>query len=247
MDADDISLPDRLEKQVEFMENNPEIGISGTWFNTFDHSGIKGTCRYSLDHNEICFKHLYQIHISHGTSIFRKSVLENHRLAFDKDFSHAEDYEFFVRLAKYTKLANIPYAGYLVRHHEDEVSVKFNDIQRKNCLRIRQLLFEQFKLKPDQADLIAFEELNHQNYKAIPIKSDRMRLVLEDLVLGNRENKFIDPFYFEIQVKYLWLNYCYHRATLKEYRRSELLYEKTIEGESSYLKWVLKSIMRKIH
>ena len=35
MDCDDISLPQRLEKQVQFMDANPEVGVCGTWLETF--------------------------------------------------------------------------------------------------------------------------------------------------------------------------------------------------------------------
>ena len=35
MDADDISFPTRLEKQVAFMDKNPEVGVCGTWFKIY--------------------------------------------------------------------------------------------------------------------------------------------------------------------------------------------------------------------
>ena len=35
MDADDISIPDRIEKQVAFLEKNPDVGICGSWFTAF--------------------------------------------------------------------------------------------------------------------------------------------------------------------------------------------------------------------
>jgi glycosyltransferase involved in cell wall biosynthesis len=41
MDADDISAPERLEKQVEFMEMNSEIGVLGTWYETFGKENHK--------------------------------------------------------------------------------------------------------------------------------------------------------------------------------------------------------------
>src|ERR1017187_7276972 len=41
MDADDISFPDRIEKQVNYMETNPAIALCGTWFSSFgDRAGI---------------------------------------------------------------------------------------------------------------------------------------------------------------------------------------------------------------
>ena len=67
MDADDISLPNRLQLQFELMEKNPEVGLCGTWFENFTEEEPTGVAKYSPDHETICFTHLYQIHLSHGT------------------------------------------------------------------------------------------------------------------------------------------------------------------------------------
>lgn len=41
-DGDDISVPDRLEKQVHFLESHPEYDVVGTAMTVFDESGTKG-------------------------------------------------------------------------------------------------------------------------------------------------------------------------------------------------------------
>jgi glycosyltransferase involved in cell wall biosynthesis len=242
MDADDISVPNRIEKQVAFMEQNPEIGLCGTWFNTFDEQGEKGRCTYAEDHDKICFKHLYQIHLSHGTSIIRKSTLMEFEFRFDKNFAHAEDYDLFTRMSLKTKLANLPYVGYHVRHHENEVSVIFNDIQRENVLKVRKRLFDLFDTKSDDSSLLAFEELNHQNYKGIKLSVQDVKLMLESLILGNQKYKYIDNVFFEKEIKILWLSYCYHASTLLTYRESANLYNLEMEKSIPKIKWVLNGI-----
>src|SRR5690348_3230877 len=42
MDADDISLPNRLERQVEYLDRNPDIGAAGTLVSYYTHSGRTG-------------------------------------------------------------------------------------------------------------------------------------------------------------------------------------------------------------
>lgn len=145
MDADDIALPERLAKQLAFMQANPKVGVCGTWFGAFrdDKSNLLKTVKYALNDEEIRIKHLHQIHLCHGTAMFRTSILRDHNLLFDPVFKHAEDYELWQRIGKHTQFANIPYLGYLVRHHEEEVSVKFSDIQQKNSWKIKSQLFEE--------------------------------------------------------------------------------------------------------
>jgi glycosyltransferase involved in cell wall biosynthesis len=243
MDADDISTSDRIEKQVAFMEKNSDIGLCGTWFESFDEKETKGECKYASKHDIICFKHLYQIHLSHGTAIFRASLLDKFNFRFDKDFSHAEDYDLFSRMSQCTKLANLPFVGYYVRHHVNEVSVKYNNIQRHNSLKVRKRLFELLETKVDESELIAFEELNHQNYKGISLTNKEIKIMLESLILGNKKSNFIDLQYFEKEIKKLWLNYCYHKESYKIYKGSELLFDSMLLKNISKPKWLIKSLL----
>ena len=55
MDADDISLSIRLEKQVEFMDSHQHIGICGSWVQTFDESGDQRIWRYPQTHEELLY------------------------------------------------------------------------------------------------------------------------------------------------------------------------------------------------
>lgn len=244
MDADDISALDRIEKQVEFMEKHPDVGLCGTWFERFDETGKKGAAKYAPDHDVICYKHLYQIHLSHGTAIFRKSILDKLNFRFDKEYAHAEDYDLFTRMALETKLANLPFVGYAVRHHQNEVSVKFGNIQRANSLRVRKRLFDLLDTESDEKVLIAFEELNHQNYRSIDLSDEQTQKMLESLILGNRNTNYIQTDYFESQIKTLWLNYCYHKASFKTYKKSSILFDENSVKQVSKTKWLIKSMLR---
>ena len=65
MDADDISMPDRLEKQVEFMEANPGIGVCGTWLKTFG-AGKKSVWATPLNHDGIFAGMLFEFSRGRG-------------------------------------------------------------------------------------------------------------------------------------------------------------------------------------
>lgn len=242
MDADDISTPERLEKQFDFMEKNQDVGICGTWYDSFNEMGNVGSCRYLSSHDEISLKHLYQIHLSHGTAMIRKSILDAHQFRFDSEFAHAEDYDLFTRMAMKTRLANLPFVGYLVRQHENEVSVKFNNVQKENSLKVRKRLFKILHNDADDKDLLAYESLNHQNYKTVNIDADRVKFLLESLYLGNTEERFIEDSLFQNHMKNIWLHYCYHTTSINYYLSSSLLSDKKKLKEVSQLKWRIKSL-----
>jgi glycosyltransferase involved in cell wall biosynthesis len=73
MDADDISLPARLERQVEFMDKNPDIGISGTWLKTIGDAADQ-VWEYPCDHRTMKSKMLFQCVLAHPSVIIRKTL-----------------------------------------------------------------------------------------------------------------------------------------------------------------------------
>jgi len=93
MDADDISLPERLKLLYGFMESHPNVGLCGSWFENFSKKGNTGSVKYTTDDSTIRLKQLHQIHLSHGTCIFRTDALKKHQLCFNPEYIHAEDYE----------------------------------------------------------------------------------------------------------------------------------------------------------
>lgn len=106
MDADDISLPERFEKQVKFMDDNLDIGVSGTWLQTFGDSCSIWSPPES--HEEIIIDMLFRSPLMHPTVFIRKKILLSMNKIYNESFNGVEDYELWTRLSKITKLANIP-------------------------------------------------------------------------------------------------------------------------------------------
>lgn len=77
MDSDDISLPYRLKKQLDFMENNSEIGICGSSLIEIDKDGKQQTLRSYYEKNENIVENMYKgTAVGHPTVCFRRHALE---------------------------------------------------------------------------------------------------------------------------------------------------------------------------
>lgn len=137
MDADDISLPERLAKQVSFLDNHPEVAVCGTWFRTIGiHDRIH---RHPARHEDIVEDLLHVgCVIGHPTVMFRKSAVEE--IQYESAFEHAEDYRLWARLSSRFKLANIPEVCVLYRTHAEQVSESKAAAQRLAALRIQAFL-----------------------------------------------------------------------------------------------------------
>lgn len=148
MDADDISINNRLEKQVAFMEANPEIGISGAQLTIFGNS--TGTMQFPLNHEEIQLYLLITSCFGNNVVIFRKSILDQYQLFFQKGYLHSEDYKSWTKWIMHTKSANLNESLVKYRTHSNSVSIQNKSLQRETRDRIRtEYVSELFQLGND--------------------------------------------------------------------------------------------------
>jgi len=108
-DSDDISLPRRYEKEVAFLDTNPEYGVVSAQSNHFsDTVQPRSVYRYPCDTGEIRRRfNRGSMGISHAASMFRKDLVE--RIGpYRADCLRAQDLEFFLRANEVTKFFNFP-------------------------------------------------------------------------------------------------------------------------------------------
>lgn len=128
MDADDIALPNRFEKQINVFKKNPEIGVCGTWFTLFGSKKNK-TIKHNKEHDAIKISFLHNCGIGNPTVMLRKNILNN--LEFNNDYVPAEDYDLWSRLLSKTKFYNIPESLLNYRQHNNNISkTKIDNLSR---------------------------------------------------------------------------------------------------------------------
>jgi hypothetical protein len=135
MDCDDISLPDRFAKQVALLEAAPEIGVCGGWIEYF--MGRELVLELPAEDQAIKQALLTFNPMAHPTVMIRASVIERHRIRYDPDYPHVEDYELWSRLAALTGFANIPEVLLKYRIHLDQVGARQGKEQVAGIQRIQ--------------------------------------------------------------------------------------------------------------
>ena len=123
-DADDISKPERLATQIEFLDANPDYLLVGTAADLIDGSGkITGVSEHPTSDEAVramfasgnnCFYH--------GSVMFRRAVLE--RVGYYREgFRNSQDYDYWLRIAEAGKVTNLPApALYQYRLHEGQMT-----------------------------------------------------------------------------------------------------------------------------
>jgi len=120
MDADDVSLHTRFEEQIKFMEKNEDVGICGSWVESFTDDYTK-TLRFPTSDSMLKTWLFFNTSFAHPTVFMRRGLLKQYGLSYNKAFIGTEDYELWIRLSEYTKFATIP--KILLRYRVLESSV----------------------------------------------------------------------------------------------------------------------------
>lgn len=128
MDADDLALPHRLEKQIAFLQDHPEVVLLGTYVQEIDEHGkpIRAVQQEPTSHDKILssFRGLHRWNpIAHPSVIYRKSAVllcGGYRATFPL----AQDLDLWRRLARVGRLHVLNQPLLLLRKHSQNVSLK---------------------------------------------------------------------------------------------------------------------------
>jgi glycosyltransferase involved in cell wall biosynthesis len=139
MDADDFSLPTRLEKQVIYLDAHPDCVALGTAFLVVDEAGKPEKVKATFPEDALLrFEVLFQSPFGHGTVMLHRQVLDKvGGYSPAPDARHIEDYELWTRLAREGRLANLPQVLYEWRKNSEGVSAENFKVQLDRTYRLR--------------------------------------------------------------------------------------------------------------
>ena len=146
MDADDISLPRRLENQLEYMDKHPKIGISGAFAKIISTPQNRKTWKQPINDSEIKALMLFSCPLLHPTVIFRKKTLDEYNLRYNENYQSAQDYELWSRAIDYVTFGNLPKVVLRYRVHTDAVSHFRSTEQKENAGTIRAYLCQKMNI-----------------------------------------------------------------------------------------------------
>jgi len=144
MDADDISLAERFERQVAYLEVHPDVGVLGTNIIYIDSEGQplgdgKPKDRWPVTPQVARWMLLWRCPIYHPTVMIRRAALAQMASAYDPAYQHAEDRELWTRLSRQTCIASLPdvlvqyriTASSVSRRHQEEQRAMDHAIMRR--------------------------------------------------------------------------------------------------------------------
>ena len=192
MDHDDVSLPERFEKQVAFLDAHPEIGVVGCQAEHFPK--IKPT-HDPLTDEDIKKRLLIHCCLTHPATMIRKSVLSEN--PYQAQFTPAEDYALWADLATKTKFANLPEVLFRYRKFGGNMSITQRKKMNTASVAIRAQLRHHFPVLWEVVQAQATHTWELRLFNFLPfIKVIKKCNQLHFLLLG-----FIPLFYIKKKIK----------------------------------------------
>ncbi|RMD60851.1 MAG: glycosyltransferase family 2 protein [Alphaproteobacteria bacterium] len=117
LDSDDVAYPDRLARQVAFLDAHPDVAAVGGWMDRMDARGrpLGRVRRRPVAPDDIAAQRLFRPGIQNTTAMARTRVLR--RYPHDERFEIGEDFDLWTRIAADCKLANLPRVLVRARRH----------------------------------------------------------------------------------------------------------------------------------
>ena len=125
LDADDEAVPERLQRQLEFLGARPEVVAVGTGVEVVSESGlVLSRHSYAPGHDGLVRQlHALLTPLPHSTLMVRRDALEAVG-GYRRRFLKAQDYDLLLRLSEFGRLSSLPEA--LVRLHASRGSISMN-------------------------------------------------------------------------------------------------------------------------
>lgn len=192
MDSDDISLPNRFERQVDYLDRHPEIDILGSFAELFgDTTGLsfnpfvsKEECKCQL---------LFVPCLIHPSVMIRTDFLNKYHLQYDEKYLCSQDFDMWTRCAEHGNITMIKEILLKYRIHGTQISSKKKELQRNYAIEICKRQLTKLNITPDSNEMLAHlvlcgkEEVNTENIQAIVQWGDYLVKSNEETHLFNQK------------------------------------------------------------
>lgn len=191
MDSDDISLPNRLEVQYNYLESHNDVLVVGSFYKIINQSFVSDNLPVSA--NEVSLFSLLYSPIANPSAFIRKEVLLRHNLKYNSKYEPAEDFDLWTRILDYGDIVNITEVLLNYRIHDNQIST-VNEIKKEKAVEeIRKKQLEK---------LINFSDKNYD-----------VKFVIDTLICISKDRSLKGLLKVENVLNDLWQ----YNLTLKKY------------------------------
>ena len=213
LDADDVSLPERLSIQVDFMNRNPEYGLCGTWGIMIDPEGNKiKKMTYVAGDKYIKCALVFNTAFLQSSIMVKRELMQE--LYYDKEIPLVEDFNFECLVSRKCKVENIKKELIKYRWHNSNISNTKADILKNLNEKIYQRELQVLDIHPNDRELNihnAIRDINTQGEITDNIFFGEAKNWLKKLANANKKTLVYDSDIFRATICLRWIYACKER------------------------------------
>jgi hypothetical protein len=136
-DADDVSRPERFERQVGFLRAHPEVALVGSQAAVIDAAGRRlGSLEKPCEATALRFELLFDNGFVHSAVMFRRSVVRDELGGYDASYRYCQDFALWSRLVRSRAAANLPQTLLSNREHAGSMTLSSLEANRLESRRV---------------------------------------------------------------------------------------------------------------
>ena len=241
MDTDDICEPTRLEEQVRYLEENPNVVACGTWIHAFGkREHIFKRVINDTEYYRCCLLFNNKPALINPSVMIRKETLTKNSIRVRENLYSAEDYQMWVELSRVGDIRNVEKVLFNYRLREGQMS---------QIYRTEDLSPNGWYIFSEQLKRIGFQiteedekflRLNYLKKEVSPIKYFRF---LKRIIELNRVSKEYVPEKLELRVKHQWMSKIY--ATKNPFSLIKLFFQLPFKEKFRLIGYEFQRLNRK--
>jgi len=203
MDADDIASPDRLSKQLAYMENNPNCKLCGSQAYGLNSGGKRlYQLNRPLKHDQIKVFNFFRNAFIHPAIIADAETIKGY--AYQETYKYAEDYFLFSQITMHHKVANLKQRCLNYRIHGESITIsKTSEMISSEVKTVKYLLSFLFDEVSERMLLLHHSILRPENTS---FSLSEMENYLFSISVANMKSQIFDQYFLDKQLQKEWYN-----------------------------------------
>ena len=248
MDGDDLCHPERLTRQVAFLESNPNVNVVGAWIQNFGASTYLNRYPASPDVAQVLT--LFTLPTGNPAVMLRTSLFRDQGLAYDDALRQTEDYDFFARYVRELRVASLPEPLIQYRVLPYTNAAKTNILAERATVsdEVRARLLTDWGLAYSARELQVYNTIATLERPLGDVSLAEVETWLQRLIQYNEEQPLFEPTALRQGLGGRWFEVCYthsqpHLGSISKFKRSSLATYFSPSGRQ-WLKLWMKAMQR---
>ena len=212
LDSDDWCYPERLARQVAFLEAHPDYAEVGSWGRAMDQAGrpLKSIQYRPVGADDVKVEFLFRCAIKNRSVMGRTALLRDY--GYRADYARCQDYDMHVRIAREWKIGNLPQILVRGRVHPGQWTGATKDLGRQIKLDIMAMQLADMGMAFSAADVERHYLLPRPEQSEAPLGADYLRWAedwLRRIQAANAESRFFADAALQRGLAPVWLQLCW--------------------------------------